>query len=95
MKLTLQDVDQVAVLSRLQLEGPAREEMAAQLGRILAYMDKLNELDVEGVAPMSHPGDLDNVFREDETAASLDRDLALSNAPDKARGCFRVPRILD
>ena len=95
MKLTLEDVDRVAFLSRLELKGQAREETAKQMGRILDYMDKLNELDVEGVEPMSHPGDLANVFREDEVAASLDLDRALANAPDRARGCFRVPRILE
>ena len=95
MRISLQDVDQVAFLSRLNLDGPAREEMAAQLDRILAYMDKLDELDVADVEPMSHPGDLANVFREDKAGDSLGLDAALANAPDKARGCFRVPRILE
>jgi len=95
MALTKKDVEWVAHLSRLELPDATLEKMAEQLGEVLDYFDKLNELDTGDVSAMSHPGALKNVFREDEPRDSLPRDAALGNAPDRADGCFRVPRVIE
>jgi aspartyl-tRNA(Asn)/glutamyl-tRNA(Gln) amidotransferase subunit C len=65
------------------------------LGDILAYMEKLNELDTSNVEPMMHALPMTNVFREDEVQPSLDREAALMNAPKTDGEYFLVPRILD
>lgn len=95
MSLSRDDVDRAALLSRLELDEETCAQMTEQLSRVLAYMDKLNELDTRNVEPMSHPGELRNVFREDEPTGSIDRDRALMNAPDRVKGAFRVPRVIE
>ena len=62
---------------------------------MLDYIDTLNELDTEGIEPMSHVFPVNNVFREDVVKESLSRELALSNAPLKDDGYFRVPKVLE
>ena len=95
MKITLQEVEHVARLARLALSGEEKEQMRSQLDRILAYMEKLNQLDTTGVEPTSHVIPMTNVFREDALTASLSREEALANAPDRQEGFFRVPRIIE
>ncbi|MDX6585688.1 MAG: aspartyl-tRNA(Asn)/glutamyl-tRNA(Gln) amidotransferase subunit [Solirubrobacterales bacterium] len=65
--------------------------MATELSGILEHVDRISELDLEGVEPTSHVVELENVLRADEPAPSLERDAALANAPDPADGAFRVP----
>ena len=81
----------VAKLARLELSGDEVEQMASELSGILEHVDRISELDLEGVEPTSHVVALENVLRADEPTPSLERDLALSNAPDPADGAFRVP----
>lgn len=69
--------------------------MAEEMGRILDYVDKLNELDTTGVPPMSHVLDIHNVFREDEAETRISREDALKNAPDADSTYFRVPKVID
>jgi aspartyl-tRNA(Asn)/glutamyl-tRNA(Gln) amidotransferase subunit C len=61
----------------------------------LTYIDKLNEQDTSGVEPTYHVLDLVNVFREDEIQPSLPEEIALANAPERANGFFKVPRIIE
>ena len=89
-----EDVRHVAKLSRLKLSEEEISHHTGQLGAILGYIAKLNELDVEGVEPMAHPLDLTNVFREDEPEAGLANEVALRNAPDSGDGFFKVPKVL-
>ena len=95
MKITLQEVEHVARLARLALSEEEKEQMRSQLDRILAYMEKLNQLDTTGVEPTSHVIPMTNVFREDAVVPSLPREEALGNAPDPREGFFRVPRIIE
>jgi len=95
MSLTKDEVRWVAHLSRLELDDATIETMTAQLARVLDYIAKLNELDTSDVKPMSHPGELSNVLRDDEPTGSLDREDALKNAPAQADGFFRVPRTIE
>ena len=94
MKITKDEVLYVADLARLNLDAAAIEKFAGQIGEILEYVDKLNEVDTEGVKPTSHAISLSNAFREDEQKAHLDREKALANAPQEEDGNFSVPKVV-
>jgi aspartyl-tRNA(Asn)/glutamyl-tRNA(Gln) amidotransferase subunit C len=81
----------VARLARLRLSDDEVERMGEELSTILDHIEKLNELDLEGVEPTSHVVELENVLRDDEPRPSLSREKALEQAPDAAGGGFRVP----
>ena len=95
MKITRHEVEHVANLARLRFNEVEMERFTHQLNGILAYIDKLNELDTSGVEPTYHVLDLINVFREDETQPSLPQEAALANAPERADSFFKVPRIVE
>jgi aspartyl-tRNA(Asn)/glutamyl-tRNA(Gln) amidotransferase subunit C len=78
-------------LARLGLSGEELERMAGELSGILEHVDRIAELDLEGVEPTSHVVALENVLRADEPHESLPRDVALASAPDPVDGAFRVP----
>ena len=94
MKITKDEVLYVADLARLDLDEDAIDKFAGQIATILNYVDKLNEVDSEGVRPTSHAISLTNAFREDEQIEHLERDEALSNAPAKEDGNFIVPKVV-
>jgi len=94
-KITKEDVEYVAGLARLSLDDAAKDRLVGEMGAILSYMDKLNELDTAGIEPMMHVLDITNVYREDVVGESLDRETALMNAPKSDGEYFLVPRILD
>jgi aspartyl-tRNA(Asn)/glutamyl-tRNA(Gln) amidotransferase subunit C len=95
MKITRQEVEHVATLARLELSEQEQEKLTAQLSNILTYVEKLNELDTKDVAPTSHVLDITNVIRDDTPDKSLPQDRALANAPDKAAGHYKVPKIIE
>lgn len=68
--------------------------MTQQLGKVLEYMELLNEVNTDQVEPLAHAVELTNVFREDNVAPSLDRELALANAPHRDAECYLVPAVL-
>jgi len=78
-------------LARLGLSEEEVEAMAVELSGILEHVDRIAELDLEGVEPTSHVVELENVLRADEPHERLDREVALAPAPDPAEGAFRVP----
>ncbi|MEM1208905.1 MAG: Asp-tRNA(Asn)/Glu-tRNA(Gln) amidotransferase subunit GatC [Planctomycetota bacterium] len=88
------DVRQVAKLARLELSDGEVAHFREQLGQILGYIDKLGEVDVSGVEPMAHVGDLHNAWREDEPGPTLTVEQALANAPDEDTPFFGVPKVL-
>lgn len=94
MSLTRDEVQKVSLLARLLLSEDELEAMTAQLGRVLDYVQQLEELDTEGVEPMAHAIDLANVFADDVIEPSLPRDAALAGAPKRDDECFRVPAVL-
>ena len=94
MKITKDEVLYVADLARLNLDEAAIEKFAGQVGEILDYIDKLNEVNTDGVKPTSHVISITNAFREDESHTHLDRERALANAPEKEDGNFVVPKIV-
>ena len=81
----------VARLARLKLTDDEVERMSGELSGILDHIEKMNELDLEGVEPTTHVIDLENVLRADDPRPSLPHDTALEQAPDAAEGGFRVP----
>jgi len=95
MKITKDQVLYVADLARLDLEDASIDKFAGQIGTILDYVDKLNEVDTEGIRPTSHAISLTNAFREDEPNEHLERDQALANAPEIEDGSFIVPKIIE
>lgn len=94
-KITLEEIRNVAFLSRLVMTDGEMEIFKDQLGKILEYASVLDELDIKDVEPTSHVVPLKNVFREDEVKPSLPVEEALANAPDPAGNFFTVPRIID
>jgi aspartyl-tRNA(Asn)/glutamyl-tRNA(Gln) amidotransferase subunit C len=95
MKITREEVENVAVLARLELTGEEKDVFTGQMDAILAYVDKLNELDTSGVIPTAHAVPMENSFRDDEARPSIGVDSALANAPERADGFFRVPKVIE
>jgi aspartyl-tRNA(Asn)/glutamyl-tRNA(Gln) amidotransferase subunit C len=81
----------VARLARLRLSDGEVETMVGELSGILQHVDRIGNLNLEGVEPTSHVVALENVLRADEPWQSLPRDVALSSAPEPSEGAFRVP----
>ena len=94
-KITIQEVEHVAELARLEFGEEEKKKLAEQLGGILDYIDQLNELDTEEVPPTSHAIPVKNVVRPDAAKPSLTRDEALANAPSNVEGLFEVPKIIE
>ena len=89
------DIKYVANLARIALTSEEEARLGSQLGDILGYVKKLEELDISEVEPMAHAVPLDNVLRADEVQPSISNDEALANAPKAAKGLFVVPKIVE
>jgi aspartyl-tRNA(Asn)/glutamyl-tRNA(Gln) amidotransferase subunit C len=94
MSLTRDEVRKVSLLARLLLSDQDLEAMTVQLGRVLDYVQQLDELNTDGVEPMAHAIDLVNIFADDVPQPSLPREAALANAPKRDEECYRVPAVL-
>lgn len=94
-KISKADVQKVAKLGRLQLSDAEIEQFTGQLGAILEYVEKMNELDTKDVEPLAHCLPVHNIFRPDQIKESLGTEKTLRNAPDRDGEFFRVPKILD
>ena len=98
MPITRADVEKVADLARLQLTAGETESFTRQLGAILSYIEKLNEIDTTDVEPVSHcqtaAEDLSEVGRDDAVRPGIGREAATGNAPDREAGFFKVPKII-
>lgn len=94
MKITTEEVQHVAKLARLEIQPEAVEQLADQLASILAYVEKLKEVDTNDVPATSHAIALTNAFREDVVHDHLPRESALDNAPSKEDGSFVVPKVI-
>lgn len=88
-------IEYVGILAKLELSQEEKEQAKKDMGSMLDYIDKLNELDTEGVDPMSHVFPVNNVFREDEVSNGDDRENILLNAPQKKDGTYMVPKTFD
>ena len=84
-------IEYVGILAKLELSDAEKEKAKQDMGELLDYIDKLNELDTSGVEPMSHVFDVNNVFREDVVTNGDDRENMLKNAPDRNQDAYIVP----
>jgi aspartyl-tRNA(Asn)/glutamyl-tRNA(Gln) amidotransferase subunit C len=89
------NVKYVAHLARLHLTPEEEQKFGAQLGQVLGYIEKLQQLDVSQVEPTAHAMPLVNVTRPDAVRPSLPHEEALRNAPNQASGLFIVPKIVE
>jgi aspartyl-tRNA(Asn)/glutamyl-tRNA(Gln) amidotransferase subunit C len=95
MKLTREDVRQVALLARLRLTADEEERLTAQLDEILRYMEQLNQLDTANVEPFTHAVEAVNALREDKITNSPNAEALLANAPERDGTFFKVPKVLE
>ena len=89
------DIEYVAKLARIELTSAQKKKLGKQLKDILAYIEKLKQLKVDKVEPMSHVLPLKNVFRQDKLKPSLALDKVLRNAPAKEGDSFSVPKVIE
>jgi len=89
------EIEQVALLARLKLSEDEKRLFSRQVGGIIDYIDKLNELDIKDIEPTAHVLPVKNVFREDKLRPSLPREKALQNAPESDDNFYRVPKIIE
>lgn len=88
-------IEYVGILAKLELSGEEKEQAKKDMGSMLDYIDKLGELDTQGVEPMSHVFPVKNVFREDVVTNENIREEILKNAPGEKDGMFVVPRTFE
>jgi aspartyl-tRNA(Asn)/glutamyl-tRNA(Gln) amidotransferase subunit C len=88
------DVRRIAELAKLHLDPKEERQMKEHFERMLEYVRKLDDLDLEDVSPLAHPHGNEGPFRNDEPGESLDRDKVLEEAPDAFHSYFRVPSPL-
>jgi len=94
MKVDIKTVDEIAHLARLEFDANAKNEIANDMNRMLAFVEKLNELDTKGVEPLIYMTDESNVFREDEVKQTITQKEALQNAPKKDSDYFKVSKVI-
>ena len=95
MSLTAAEVRWVAHLARLELSDADLEKMTRQLSSIVDYVALLQQVNTDGVEPLAHAVELNNVFRPDDPSPSLPVDAALANAPQRKGDFYAVPAVLD
>jgi len=95
LRISYEQIRHVAALARLRFSEGELEAFRSQFERIVEYVEKIDELDLDGVEPTSHAMERSNVLREDETAPSLTRELALANAPREKNGFVVVPKVIE
>ncbi len=93
-EITKETIEHISKLALLYLSEEEKEKLSKQLGDILTYFKKLDNLDTSNVKPTTHPTNLKNVFRDDIPWESLTNEEALKNAKHKKDGYFKAPRIL-
>lgn len=94
-KIDIKTVDEVAHLARLEFKDEAKAEILNDMNRMLAFVDKLNELDTDDVEPLIYMTDEVNVLREDKPEVTITQKEALKNAPKKDSDYFKVPKVID
>lgn len=95
MSVSKKEVAYIANLARLNLNKNEVERLATDMNRILEYINLLNEVDTENIAPLEHVTELTSPLRKDIALQPLDHELALKNAPDADSDYFRVPKVIE
>lgn len=88
-------IEYVGILAKLELSQEEKEQAKKDMGSMLDYIDKLNQLDTGNVEPMSHVFPVHNVFREDVVTNGDDRENMLANAPEQKEGQYKVPKTVE
>ena len=91
-KISDETIEYVGILAKLELSGEEKESAREDMEKMLDYIDTLNELDTEGIEPMSHVFPIHNVFREDTVENGDDHEAMLSNAPRQKEQSYKVPK---
>jgi len=94
MAITVEDVEKIAKLAKLSFTDEEKQKFTEQLGQIISYVEKLNELDVENIPATYHVLEVKNVFRKDEVKPSMPQEKVLENAPSRKNGYFSVPKVI-
>ena len=94
-KIDIATVNEVAHLARLEFTEEGKTEILNDMNRMLAFVDKLNEMDTDGVNPLIYMTDESNVMRDDVSKDTLTQKDALKNAPKKDSDYFKVPKVID
>ena len=87
-------IEYVGILAKLELDDTEKENAKKDMGEMLDYIDKLNELDTSSVEPMSHVFPVQNVFREDVVTNGDGHEDTLANAPERKEDTFEVPKTI-
>lgn len=87
-------IEKLANLSRLQFDESEKEAIKVDLEKLIGFIDKLNELDTTGVAPLLHMSENVNIFRQDEVKGEISREDVFRNAPMHDEEFFKVPKVI-
>lgn len=94
-KIDIKTVDEVAHLARLEFNEESKQEILNDMNRMLAFVDKLNEVNTDGIEPLIYMTEETNVLRDDEPETTITQKEALKNAPKKDSDYFKVPKVID
>ncbi len=94
-RISRAEVERVALLARISLTDEESDRLVREFDSFLDYIDTLQEIDTEGVAPTAHPLSLPTPTRPDRPAAAMDVELVVANAPEAAESAFVVPKVID
>ena len=95
MPVTTEDVAQVALLARLSIPDETMEDVTGRFTRVLELVEELQQVDTDGVVPMSNPHDMEQRLRADAVTEENRRDDLQKPAPSVEDGYFLVPRVID
>lgn len=94
MKVDKETLEKVAHLARLQIKPEEEDQLLKDMGEILNWVDKLSEVDTQGIEPLTHMTQEVNVLRADKAEKTIERKDALKNAPDQNGQFFKVPKVM-
>jgi aspartyl-tRNA(Asn)/glutamyl-tRNA(Gln) amidotransferase subunit C len=94
MSIDNNTVDKIAELAKLEFDASAKEEIKSDLNKMLAFLDKLSELDTENVAPLIYMLEEEQELRDDEVKGHVTQQEALKNAPEKDSDYIKVPKVI-
>lgn len=94
-KISDETINYISILAKLELSALEKEQAKKDIGEMLNYIEKLNELDTDGIEPMTHVFPVTNVFRDDVVENGDMSSEILANAPQQKGGAFKVPKTIE
>ena len=95
MSIDLKDIDKIENLSRLNVPGEQKEVLLGEINNILGWIEQLNEVDTDGVEPMTSVIESDTPLRMDEVTDGNIADKVLANAPDAQQNFYVVNKVVE